>query len=91
MDDTTRNLLQGLLDMNKRHTQDIAGLQALNVIYHHVILDLLSNTNVLENLHPEVKDALVESIAIGSQMAEHARERETFDTLVGMVQQKIDY
>jgi hypothetical protein len=32
MDDATRNILQGLLDMNLAHTRDIAGLKAMNAL-----------------------------------------------------------
>jgi hypothetical protein len=89
MDESTQNVLQGLLDMSLAHTRDLAGLRAMNVIYEQVILQLLLKTEVLENLRPEAISAISKSLESANEMIEFANNREAFDSFVEIINQKI--
>ena len=89
MDESTRNVLQGLLDMSQEHFRDLAGLKAMNAIYAQVILQLLLKTEVLENLHSDAIDAINRSLDSAEELIEHANGRETFDSMMEIISMKI--
>ena len=89
MDESTRNIVQGLLDMGLTHTRDLARIGAMNVIYEQVILQLLLKTEVLENLHPDAIAVISKSLDSAEQMIEHASSRGAFDSMVEIINQKI--
>jgi|Laugresu1bdmlbsd_1035121.scaffolds.fasta_scaffold09178_3 hypothetical protein len=89
MDDATISILQGILDLSKQQSKDIAKLNAFNAVFHPIILNVVFKTDVLENLMPEAKEALSSSLSSAEQMMAYDEENESFRALVSMIRAKI--
>ena len=89
MDDVTRDLLQGLLDLNNANASKIAGLTAMNTLYFHIIADLLWRTDILQNQPVEAREALLAAMKSAERMIDLTDNRGSFYPLVELINNQI--